>query len=219
MGEPDFVEASKPRRPPFARRLNPDGNERLTAAVGLILIVLAVAELGTLLLGLQTYLHAHVFIGLVLLPPIVLKLATTGWRFARYYVRTEAYRVKGPPQIVMRLLAPLLVLFTVLLFGSGVAIGVVHGEALQIARRIHGPAAFLWTVTLGIHVLVYTPRALRAAVGDLRTRTRRRVRGAGIRVTIVAAGIVAGVAVGLATLPVQHDWLHLQSHHHRTDDR
>ena len=214
MHESTLVEATKPRRPPFPRRFNPDGNERLTAAIGLALIGLAVAELGTLLLGLQTYLHAHVFIGLVLLPPIAVKLATTGWRFARYYTRNEAYRSKGAPQILMRSLAPLLVLFTVLLFGSGVAIGLVHGEALQVARRVHGPAAFLWTVTLGIHVLVYTPRALRAVAGDVRARSRWRVHGAGIRASVLALTAAAGIAVGLATLPVQHDWLHLPSHHH-----
>jgi hypothetical protein len=147
-------------------------------------------------------------------------LATTGWRFARYYSRNEAYREKGAPQIIMRSLAPLLVLFTVLLFGSGIAIGLVHGEALHVARRIHGPAAFLWTVTLGIHVLVYTPRALRAAIGDLRARTRRTVVGAGVRASIVVVGVVAGIAVGIATLPVQHDWLHLPPHHHhRHGDR
>ena len=63
----------------------------------------------------------------------------------RYYTRNEDYRLKGAPQVVMRLLAPLLVAFTMLLFGSGVAMGFVHGSTLQLARRIHGPAAFFWT--------------------------------------------------------------------------
>ena len=51
MSEPSLVTATKPRRPPFAPRFNPDGTERLTAAIGLVLVVLTVAELGTLLLG------------------------------------------------------------------------------------------------------------------------------------------------------------------------
>ncbi|HZP73424.1 MAG TPA: hypothetical protein VFA97_08620 [Gaiellaceae bacterium] len=218
MAESKVIEATEPRRPPFARRLNPDGNMRLTAAVGLVLIVLALAELATLVLGLQTYLRLHVIIGLVLLPPVVLKLLTTGWRFARYYLRNDAYRVKGPPQILMRLLAPLLVLFTVLLFGSGVALGLVHGEALRVARRIHGPAASAWTVTLGLHVLVYFTRALRAVEGDLRTRTRRDVGGASRRALVLLVALVLGLTVGLATLPVQHDWLHLSSRHHNHHD-
>jgi len=217
MAEHSIVEATEPRRPPFARRFNPDGNERLTAAVGLILVVLAVVELATLVLGLETTLHLHVLVGLVLLPPIAVKLASTGWRFVRYYTRNPSYRGRGAPQILMRLLAPLLVLFTVLLFGSGVAIGLVHGQALQVARRIHGPAAFLWTVTLGVHVLAYGVRALRVAAGDIGARTRRQVEGASVRVTIVVATLVAGLIVGLGTLPVQHDWLRLSHDHHEHD--
>ena len=217
MRERRLEEAFGPRRAPFARRINPDGNERITAAVGIILIVLTVAELGTLVLGLQTFLHWHVFIGLVLLPPIALKLASTGWRFARYYTRNDAYRMKGAPQLAMRLLAPFLVLLTVLLFGSGVAMGFVHGHALQLARRIHGPAAFLWTVTLGIHVLVYTPRALRAIAGDLRARTRRQIADVRLRAYVVVFAIVIGLVVGVATLPVQRDWLHLPARHDHHD--
>lgn len=209
--------AVEPRRPPFVRRANPDGNERLTAAVGIILVALTVVELGTLLLGLQTFLRWHVFVGLVLLPPIAVKLASTGWRFARYYTRNEAYRVKGAPQLLMRILAPLLVVLTVLLFGSGVAMGLVHGQALQAARRIHGPAAFLWTVTLGIHVLVYGPRALRSVAGDVQARTRRHVANARLRAWVIALAVALGLVVGVATVPVQHDWLHLPARHEHHD--
>lgn len=184
-------------------RFGPDGNERLTAAVGLTLVVLTGIELLTLLLGLQRFLSWHVFVGFVLLPPIALKLASTGWRFLQYYIGNEEYRRKGPPHVTMRLLAPLLVAFTVLLFGSGVAIGLVHGHALQIARRVHGPAAVGWTVLLGVHVLVYLRRALSAV------RVRRGIS--------VALSLAAGFALGMATLPVDHNWLHLPPKHEHHD--
>lgn len=184
----------------LAERVDPDRNERLTAIAGLALLVLSGVEYLTLLLGLQHFLSWHVFVGFVLLPPIGLKLASTGWRFIRYYLGDAEYRRKGPPQAVMRLLAPLLVAFTVLLFGSGVAIGVVHGHALQLARRVHGPAAFGWTVLLGLHVLVYLRRALRGA-------------GAVGRGALVVAVLAGGFALGVATLPVDHDWLHLPAKH------
>lgn len=202
---------------PDPPRFNPDGNERLTSSVGLILIVLSAAEILTLLVGLGMTLHLHVILGLALLPPIAVKLASTGWRFVRYYTRNDAYLVKGAPELVMRLLAPLLVVSTVVLFGSGVAMGVLHGHALQIARRLHGPSAVVWMIVLGIHVLVYTPRALRAVAGDVTATSRRRVAGAKLRTYVVAAALVCGAVVGLATLPVQHQWLHLSSHHHAGD--
>ena len=196
-----------------ARGFNPDGNERLTAAIGLILLVGTAIELGTLLLGLQTFLSWHVFVGFVLLPPIALKLASTGWRFMRYYTRNEDYRMKGAPQIPMRLLAPLLVAFTLILFGSGVAMGFVHAHALDIARRLHGPAAFLWTVTIGLHVLVYIRRALRSTTEDLTPRTRGDAAGAAFRTFLIAGAIAGGLVLAVALLPDQHVWLHLPSRH------
>lgn len=201
------------RTPP----VNPDGNERLTSSVGLILIVLSLAEILTLLVGLQETLHLHVILGLMLIPPVALKLGSTGWRFARYYTRNAAYREKGAPQLLMRALAPLFVAATVALFGSGVAMGIVHGNALSIARRIHGPASVVWMLLLGAHVLVYTRRAFHAVAADVRARTRRAVTGARWRTIIVLAAIACGVVAGLATLPDQHPWLHLSSRHHHRD--
>jgi hypothetical protein len=202
-------------------RLNPDGNERLTAAVGVVLIVLTVVELATLVLGggLHQFLSLHVFIGLVLIPPVLLKLASTGWRFMRYYARSEDYRLKGAPQLIMRLLAPLLVAATVILFASGVAMGLTHGTSLHVARQLHGPASVVWMVLVGVHVLVYLRRALVSAKEDVDPASRAAVRGAKARTLLLAAAIVAGVVVGTATLPAQHHWLHLPSKHDHGTER
>jgi hypothetical protein len=194
-------------------QLNPEGNERLTATVGLVLVVLTLVELATLVLGLGQLLSVHVFIGLVLIPPILLKLASTGWRFTRYYTRSEAYRLKGAPQIAMRMLAPLLVAATVVLFASGVAIGLLHGHALSIARQLHGPASVVWMIVVGLHVLVYLRRALLRAREDVTASTRASVRGAKARLYLLAGAIVAGIVVGVATLPAEHRWLHLPDNH------
>jgi hypothetical protein len=98
----------------------------------------------------------------------------------------------------MRVLAPLLIASTVLLFGSGVAMGFVHGHALTLVRRIHGPAAVGWTGLVGVHVLVYLRRAVRF------------VRG---RRLAVLATVVAGFVFAVAALPLEHDWLHLPPSH------
>ena len=198
-------------------RLNPDGNERLTAVVGLVLFVLTIVELATILLGLHQFLSLHVFVGLVLIPPVLLKLASTSWRFARYYAGSKPYRSKGAPELPMRLLAPLLIAATVVLFASGVAMGILHGQALVIARRLHGPSSVLWMVLVGVHVLVYLKRAIISSREDVTTASRASVRGARARTYVVSFAVVAGIVVGAATLPAQHRWLHLPGKHDHRD--
>jgi hypothetical protein len=46
-----------------------EGNERLTSSTGLVLLVLLAVETLTTL-ALRTYLNVHLFLGLLLLPPV-----------------------------------------------------------------------------------------------------------------------------------------------------
>jgi len=99
----------------------PAGNARLTATTGLLLLALFLAELVTLLdvTGLISW---HVAIGVLLVPPALLKTAVTGWRFLRYYGGSRDYRASGPPPMLLRLLGPLVVLSTLGLLGSGLTL-------------------------------------------------------------------------------------------------
>lgn len=194
--------------------MNPRGNERLTAALGVLVIVPVLVEIGSVLLGVHTFMSLHVFVGLALIPAVALKLASTGWRFARYYTRSHPYLALGPPQIAMRLLAPLFVLATIVLFGSGVAMGLLHGHSLSIARRLHGPASVIWLLLLGLHVLVYLGRAVRRAAEDALPARRRRVRGGNARVYALAVAVAGGLLLAAATIPAQHRWVNLR-HDHR----
>jgi hypothetical protein len=194
--------------------VNPGGNERLTAAVGLLVVAPILVEVATIVLGVHTYMSLHVFVGLALIPAVTLKLASTGWRFARYYTRSLAYVRHGPPQPAMRALAAPFVAATVVLFGSGIAIGLLHGHALQLARRLHGPAAVVWLVLLGLHVLVYLRRALRSAAREAVPATRRSVRGWVARGYALAAIVTCGAVLGGATVPAQHRWVHIPRDRH-----
>ena len=196
-------------------RTNPAGNERLTAAVGMLVLVPVLVEAATILLGVHTFMSVHVFVGLALIPAVLLKLASTGWRFARYYTRSPPYVALGPPQIVMRLLAPLFVAATVALFGSGVAMGLLHGHALQLARRVHGPSSVIWLLLLGLHVLVYLRRASRRAAEDALPARREPLRGTTARAYAVLAVAIAGLVLGGATVSAQHRWVDLRRGHHR----
>jgi hypothetical protein len=195
-------------------RVNPGGNERLTAAVGLLVLAPVLVEVSTILLGVHTFMSLHVFVGLALIPAVLLKLGSTGWRFARYYTRNGAYVEQGPPQIAMRLLAPLFVTATIVLFGSGVAMGLLHGHALQIARRLHGPASVIWLLLLGLHVVVYLGRAVSSTARDALPAKRRPLRGTTWRAYAVAAIVICGLVLGAATVPAQHRWVDLPRHRH-----
>jgi len=195
-------------------RVNPGGNERLTAAAGLLLLVPVFVEIASILLGVHTFMSLHVFVGLALIPPMLLKLASTGWRFARYYTRSRAHVAYGPPQMAMRLLAPLFVTATVVLFASGVAMGLLHGHALQVARRLHGPASVIWLLLLGLHVLVYLRRAFASTVQDVLPAKRTAVRGTTARVSALATVVSCGLVLGAAAVPAQHRWVDLPRDHH-----
>lgn len=202
-----------------SRPVNPEGNERLTAAVGLLVLIPVAVEVATILLGVHTFMSVHVFVGLALIPPVLLKLASTGWRFARYYTRSRDYVALGPPRAVMRVLAPLFVLATIALFGSGVAMGLLHGHALALARSVHGPSSVIWLGLLGLHIVVYLGRAWRRAAGDVLPHTRDRARGVAARTAAIGAVAVCGLILGGATVPAQHRWVNLRRDRHDRGDR
>lgn len=95
-----------------------DGNEELTSRVGVVLIVLF-AVLGVTILQIRQLIWLHLFLGLLLLGPVALKLASTGYRFVRYYARDTTYLRKGPPELALRAMAPISVASTMAVFTSG----------------------------------------------------------------------------------------------------
>jgi hypothetical protein len=175
--------------------------------------LLAVETLTTL--ALRTYLPVHIFLGLLLVPPVALKLASTGWRFARYYTRNKLYRLEGPPRPLLRMLAPLLVASTLTLFGSGIAlIAVGHGGGVLLT--VHRLSFIVWGVLMIVHVVAYLKRVRRIGTSDWRRNAGAVVAGAKARRAALGAALLAGVIVALATYPAQQAWLsHRRDHHHR----
>lgn len=179
----------------------PAGNERLTSSTGLVLLVLLAVETLTTL-ALQTYLNVHLFLGMLLLPPVALKLASTGWRFARYYVGSKPYRLAGPPRPPLRMLAPLLVASTLALFGTGVAM-IVAGHRGGELRTLHTFSFIAWGVLTAVHVLAYLARVWRDGIADWRRNAVDVVAGAGSRRALLVGSVLAGVILALATLSAQ----------------
>ena len=195
-----------------ARAAGPHGNERLTSSTGLVLLVLLAIETLTTL-ALRTYLNVHLFLGLLLLPPVTLKLASTGWRFARYYTRNEPYVLAGPPRTLLRVLAPLLVASTLALFGTGVAMIVVGHRGGEL-RTLHTLSFIAWGVLIVVHVLAYLTRVLRDGTMDWRRNGADVVAGVRSRRALVVGTLLAGVVLASATLPAQRTVLHHGGHRH-----
>ncbi len=198
-----------------------DGNERLTAAAGVLLLVLF-AALGVTILRIGQLLWLHLFLGMLLIGPVLLKLASTGYRFARYYTANPAYRRKGPPDTPMRLLAPLVVLSTVVVFGSGVALLFAGPSARGTLFPIHKVSFFVWLALMAAHVLGHLadlPAPLRADYGGAGkglAGLSGREPGRDGRVLSLAGMLVAGLVLAVLVIPEFGPWVNgfHGFHHH-----
>jgi hypothetical protein len=207
---------------PDAERTGPEGNERLTAVTGAVLLALFAAE-GLTILSLSKLLYWHYLIGFVLVGPICVKLASTLYRFTRYYTRSPAYRRKGPPQPLLRILGPLVVLTTLALMVTGILLAIDGGSPeygrlgplhLNLSLLILHKLSFLaWAAVMTVHVLAYIWRLPRLIFADIapeqRSRAGRTVRtvgGRGLRWSVTLAGIGGGTALGLACVHLYANW-------------
>ena len=193
--------ADQARRP---RTGGTEGNEILTTGVAALLTLLLAAE-GITIIRMQGLVTVHMFIGMVLIPPLALKLGSTGYRFARYYTGAPAYRVKGPPLLPLRVLAPVLVLATVGVLATGVDL-LLLGHRSDTVLELHKIAFIVWGAAFGIHFLAYLPRVLRSLQDDWSEARRRAVPAAGLRAMLVAASLGGGVALALSLLSRMTGW-------------
>jgi hypothetical protein len=194
----------------------PAGNARLTAWTGVILAVLFVAEVVTLL-DVRGLISWHVALGVLLVPPALLKTATTSWRFLRYYTRGRPYVEAGPPILPLRVLGPLVVLSTLGLLGSGLVL-IALGEQRSREDGVLGmswanlhQAMFVITgIVLGLHFLARAVPAWMLVTGRRKEEPGRasRVPGGAARLALVVLTLaVAGVTTALV-LPAASSWQH-----------
>jgi hypothetical protein len=180
------------------------GNRLLTSATGFVLVALLAAE-GVTILWLGDLRTEHMFIGLVLIGPVLLKLASTGYRFARYYTREPRYRAEGPPLLPLRLLAPFLVATTLLILASGVALLII-GHRSDLVLELHKVAFIVWSACFGVHFLWYLPRAWSTLAAGVRASRSERASGSGLRGLLLGAALGGGTALAFALLSTVEAW-------------
>ena len=189
----------------------PAGNEQLTAITGVVLILL-LAALGVTIVRIGALLNAHMFIGMLLLGPVALKMASTGYRFVRYYTRAAAYREKGPPPDIMRAIAPLFVVSTVVVFATGVALLFLGPGQDGFLRSLHKLSFIVWVAVTALHVLGHLVELPAAVVADRRIVYDDHGGGRGARVLALAGALVGGLV--LALVVESHFAVWSGFHHH-----
>jgi hypothetical protein len=183
------------------------GNERLTTVTGTILLV-QLAVIGVTIVDHRRLVWVHLFVGLLLLGPVLLKLASTGYRFARYYTGTPAYRRKGPPPLILRLIGPMVVLSTLAVFATGGILLLVGPHHSNPWLLLHKAAFIIWTGAMSLHVLGHLP-AVAGALGVRPARGERRagaLPGAGGRWFVVTTAVLGGLILALAFIPDFSAW-------------
>ncbi len=187
---------------PVVRTGGSEGNRRLTGAAAALLLVLLAAE-GATLIAIRPLVSAHVFIGMLLLPLVGLKLATTGYRFVRYYTGHRAYLADGPPHPLLRVLGPVVVLATAALFASGVAL-IVLGPQGGAVLGLHKASFVVWLAAMSAHVLAHVLRVPRLAAADW--REDEPLPGSSLRRWLLAGSLVAGLILAVATVHLAGPW-------------
>jgi hypothetical protein len=195
---------------------------------GAVLLILLTVE-GYTILRIGRLLTLHFFLGMLLLGPVALKAGSVLFRFARYYGGSEPYRRKGPPAPLLRVIGPVIMVLTAVVFGSGVMLA-VNGPSFEFGEpsgwlQLHRLSFIAWLFFMAIHVLTYVwrlPRLLGAeargiAIPDGKAgghevagrRARRAMRvlsGRGTRLSLLIASILAGLAIALLTVHLAGKW-------------
>jgi hypothetical protein len=218
-----------------------EGNERLTVQAGAVLFVL-LAVLGLTIIRIGQLMWLHLFLGLLLLGPLALKLASTGWRFASYYLGRAAYRVKGPPPRALRILAPLLVIDTLVVFVSGLVLLFEGPGSRSSLLPVHKISFIVWLALFALHVLGHLPEMFTGLVESRETRAAvlaaagetgpgaaarpgpslgsyvpaHRLPGSTGRGAALTLGLLVGVVLAIVLIPEFGPWVsHGPFHHHR----
>jgi hypothetical protein len=184
-----------------------DGNEQLTTVTGMILIVL-LAVIGFTIPQLRQFVSVHLFVGMLLIGPVLLKMASTGYRFLRYYTGNVEYRRKGPPDTALRLIGPIVVLSTIAVFATGVVLLILGPSHRNPWVELHKLTFIVWVVFMSLHVLMHLPAVARAlGIGrEGHEQLAGAAPGAAGRWIAIAGALVAGLVLAIVLIPDFSAW-------------
>lgn len=191
-----------------------EGNARLTSVNGALLLVLLAVE-GVTILSIRSLISWHIYLGVLLVGPVLLKCASTCYRFVRYYRRAAPYVDKGPPHLVLRLLGPLVIVSSLAVLGTGIALIYVGPDHRQPLLGLHKASFIVWFAVTTVHVLGHVIDAGSTTLRELRdTSTPRAQRQRRWRAAAVVVSLLVGVGLASALYPAAHSWTNGVSFQH-----
>ena len=183
-----------------------NGNTRLTSATGIVLLALLALE-GVTILSVRQMITLHIYVGILLLGPVVLKAGSTMYRFARYYSGATSYVKKGPPHPVLRILGPFVILSSFALLGTGITLIFLSPEHSDLMVTLHQTAFWIWVVLMTVHVVGPLVGAASQSLAEVRHSLRGgAAAGRRWRFALIALALVLGVGGATILLPHAAPW-------------
>ena len=186
------------------------GNTRLTSTTAVVLLVMLAIE-GYTVLDVRGLITLHVFVGIMLVGPVLLKVASTLYRFTRYYTGDEAYVRKGPPHIVLRTLGPLVTVTSLTLLGTGLGLLAVRPGSAGLLLTAHKVSFFAWFAVMAVHVLGHLKESIVESWAEVRQFSSRQA----IRLGVVVVALAGGVGLAAALMPTANPWTQRPQSTHR----
>ena len=183
-----------------------EANARITGTFGAVIFVLLFVE-GITVLRVRSLISVHAFVGMLLVPFVIVKLVSTGYRFVQYYGGDPTYTDKGPPAMLLRVLGPVVVATTVALLATGIGALLTPGRPGWLARA-HKASFVLWFGAMTIHVLGHALETPALAIADLRRSTRLKVPGATTRIAVLVVTFAIAIVLGVVSIGWAHHWQH-----------
>jgi len=173
-----------------------EANARLTGSSAAVLLLLLAAE-GLTIPLIQRLLTAHVVIGMVLVPPVLVKLGSTGYRFVRYYTGKPAYVKRALHRRCSGWSAPSWSCSPWLCSGAGSRCCSQPSNGARDLMFLHKATFVLWFGAMTIHVLSHLSDTAKLAPRDWYGRTRREIAGTRSRQWLLVVSVALGILLGM----------------------
>ena len=143
--------------------------------------------------GIGSLMTWHAFIGVLLIPVVALKIASTaGGCFATTCAARSTSAAARRTSCCRVLVAPVLVASTIVVFSTGVAL-LALDRTQGLVVGLHKASFVVWAGAFGLHLLTRLTSLLPAL--------RPRLPGLGLRVALITGALASGGVLATATLP------------------